>query len=82
MKDDHGKPIFIYGAAQEIPESKKAEEEISRLNQELTERAAQLEAANKEQKTFNHTVAHDLRQPLDLLSSLQNDRQAVREPCP
>ena len=68
MKDASG-PTRMYGAAQDITEQKKAEEEIKRLNNELSERAAELEAANKEQVAFNHTVAHDLRQPLNLLNS-------------
>ena len=53
----------------DITARKQAEEEVQRLNLNLAERTAELEAAYKEQEAFNHTVAHDLRQPLNLLSS-------------
>ena len=38
-----------------------AEGEIRRLNQSLTQRAAELESVNEELEAFNYTVAHDLR---------------------
>ena len=53
----------------DISERKIAEEEIRRLNSSLSERAAELESVNKELEAFDYTVAHDLRQPLNLLNS-------------
>jgi PAS domain S-box-containing protein len=53
----------------DISERKIAEEEIGRLNRNLSERAAELEIVNKELEAFDYTVAHDLRQPLNLLNS-------------
>jgi len=53
----------------DISERKSAEEEIGRLNTTLADRAAELEIANKELEAFDYTVAHDLRQPLNLLNS-------------
>ena len=52
----------------DITERKRAEREIERLNSALSARAAELESANEELATFNYTVAHDLRQPLNLMS--------------
>lgn len=72
-----GIPIFdasghfagMRGIDRDITARKEAEKEISRLNEVLAERAAELEATNQDLEAFNYTVAHDLRQPLNLLSS-------------
>jgi len=62
----------------DITRSKRAEEEIEKLNMSLAERAAELEAANLELEAFNYSVAHDLRQPLNVIGGYS---QAIKELC-
>ena len=55
---------LLYAAARDVTESKAAAETLRRLNQELGERARQLEGANRELEAFTSSVSHDLRAPL------------------
>jgi PAS domain S-box-containing protein len=50
--------------ARDISESKRVEEQINSLNEDLERRAQELSAANKELEAFAHSVSHDLRAPL------------------
>ena len=67
VKDLKGDLAAVFGTIQDITDRKNHEEKIKELNLRLAQRADDLEMANKELEAFNHTVAHDLRQPLNLL---------------
>ncbi len=68
----------VFCVVRNITPRKQAEDEIERLNTDLATRAAELEAANAELEAFNYTVAHDLRQPLNVISSYC---QIIKELC-
>jgi PAS domain S-box-containing protein len=67
LHDESGNLLGFSKVTRNITERKRVAEEIERLNTDLTKKADELQAANKELEAFNHTIAHDLRQPLNLL---------------
>ncbi len=63
------KGMLVTTAIRDITERKEVENQISKLNKELLDRAAELEAANKELEAFSYSVSHDLRSPLQNIDS-------------
>jgi PAS domain S-box-containing protein len=69
---------WILAIVRDITTRKEAEEEVIKLNAELAAQARELQVANKELEAFNYMVAHDLRTPLNTMST---SCQAVQRFC-
>ncbi|GEM_PF-3704981 len=65
VHDEAGKTVeSIATTERDITDRKKVEEELRRLNEELTHKVLALDAANKELDAFIFSISHDLRAPL------------------
>lgn len=69
--NEAGVAIKMSGTVQDVTERKMAEEEVRKLNIELeqrvTDRTRELQAAYQELEAFSYSVAHDLRSPLRII---------------
>ena len=56
--------LLVSAAIRDVTQRKRMEADVHKLNEDLKQRAAQLEAANRELEAFSYSVSHDLRAPL------------------
>jgi PAS domain S-box-containing protein len=64
QRDEQGQPTAILATNNDITERKRREQQIHALNEDLSNRTAELESSNKELEAFAYSISHDLRAPL------------------
>jgi len=68
--------LLVNAAIRDVTQRKLIEADIQKLNDDLRQRATQLEATNKELEAFSYSISHDLRAPL---RSIDGFSQALLE---
>lgn len=84
LRSDAGEVVGTASIGEDVTERRRAEEEVRRLNEDLErrvhERTAELEAANQELESYDYSISHDLRAPLNRIrgfgSALLEDHAA------
>jgi PAS domain S-box-containing protein len=69
LRDERGTIIGASKIARDITERKRNEEALRRSEQDLAERAAELERLNTELQQFGYIVSHDLQEPLRTITN-------------